>query len=114
MNENKLLGISKLIDKEKIKEAQIEVSRLGSEYYKNPEYLYIRGKLFYKNELYYAAIDTLLVASEFGENNKIYELLSEIYNIIGNAELSSKILDTNLRLPTVNTLKSKLSGIYRK
>ena len=114
MNENKLLGISKLIDKEKIKEAQIEVSRLGPEYYKNPEYLYIRGKLFYKNELYYAAIDTLLIASEFGENNKIYELLSEIYNIIGNAELSIKILDTNLRLPTINALKSEISGIYRK
>jgi len=86
----------------------------GKYHRENSEYLYIRGKLFYKSELYYPAIDTLLVALEFGENNKIYELLSEIYNIIGNKELSSKILDTNLKLTTVNMLKNELSGIYRK
>ena len=114
MNDNKLLKINELIKQKKFQEAQIEVSKLGPEYHKNSEYLYIRGKLFYKSELYYPAIDTLLVALEFGENNKIYELLSEIYNIIGNKELSSKILDTNLRLTTVNMLKNELSGIYRK
>ena len=62
MNDTKLLRINELIKQEKIQEAQIEVSKLGIEYHKDLEYLYIRGMLFYKSKLYYAAIDSLLIA----------------------------------------------------
>ena len=114
MKENKFVKVDKLIRERKIDEAQFELSKLGSEFYKNPEYLYLRGKIFYLNKLYYLAIDTLLIALEFEQNNKNYNLIAEIYDVLGNKELCKKLLDLNLRLVTVNSLKDELSGIYRK
>ena len=114
MKENKLVKVDKLIRERKIDEAQFELSKLGSEFYKNPEYLYLRGKIFYLNKLYYLAIDTLLIALEFEQNNKNYNLIAEIYDVLGNKELSKKLLDLNLRLMTANSLKDELTGIYRK
>ena len=109
-----LVKIDKLIEKKKIDEAQFELSKLGREFHKNPEYLYLRGKVFYLNKLYYIAIDTLLIALEFEKNDKIYNLIAEIYNVLGNKELSKKISNLNLRTSSVNSLKNEMSGIYRK
>ena len=114
MNENKLNIIEKLINDKKINEAQIELSKLSSVFFKNSEYLFLRSKIFYINKLYYIALDTLLIATEFEENEKVYNLISKIYNILGNKDLSKKIIDTNLRLETINSLKDELGGIYQK
>ncbi len=114
MNENKLDNIERLIKIKKINEAQIELSKLGTEFLKNPEYLYLRSQIFYVNKLYYIALDTLLIALEFEEKDKIYNLIAKIYNILGNKELYKKISNPNLRLGAINLLKSELSGIYRK
>ena len=114
MKENKLIKVDKLIKEKKIDEAQIELSKLGSKFYKNPEYLYLRSKIFYLNKLYYVAIDTLLIALEFEQSDKNYNLISEIYDVLGNKELSKKLLNSNSRLMVVNSLKDELSGIYRK
>tara|TARA_B100001013_G_scaffold114871_1_gene66087 strand:- start:323 stop:676 length:354 start_codon:yes stop_codon:yes gene_type:complete len=114
MNENKLDNIERLIKIKKINEAQIELSKLGTEFLKNPEYLYLRSQIFYVNKLYYIALDTLLIALEFEEKDKIYNLIAKIYNILGNKELYKKISNPNLRLEAVNSLKNELSGIYRK
>ena len=108
MKKNKLIKISKLIEEKKIDKAQLELSKLGSEFYKNHEYLYLRSKL------YYIAIDTLLIALEFERSDKNYNLISEIYDVLGNKELSQKLLDSNKRLMTVSFLKNEMSGIYRK
>ena len=114
MKENKLVKVEKLIREKKIDNAQLELSKLGPEFYKNPEYLYLRGKIFYLKKLYYIAIDTLLIALEFEQNNKNYNLIAEIYDVLGNKELSKKLLDLNLRLMAANSLKDELTGIYRK
>ena len=114
MKENKLTKIEKLIENKKIDEAQLELSKLGSGYHSHPDYLYLRSKVFYLNKLYYLAIDTLLIALEFEQKNEFYNLIAEIYNILGNRKLSEKLLDVNLRLTTINSLKDELSGIYRK
>jgi len=114
MKENKLINVDELIREKKIDEAQLELSKLGSKFYKNPEYLYLRGKIFYLKKLYYIAIDTLLIALEFDQNNKNYNLIAEIYDVLGNKELSKKLLNLNSRLMAVNSLKDELSGIYRK
>ena len=111
---NKLIKISKLIEEKEIDKAQLELSKLGSEFYKNHEYLYLRSKIFYLNKLYYIAIDTLLIALEFERSDKNYNLISEIYDVLGNKELSQKLLDSNKRLMTVSFLKDEMSGIYRK
>ena len=66
------------------------------------------------NKLYYLAIDTLLVALEFEQSDKFYDMLSKIYEEINNKELSKKLLDPNSRLKTTNLLKNELSGIFRK
>ena len=114
MNENKLDKIDRLIKIKQIEEAQVELSKLGPEFLKNSEYLYLRSKIFFLNKLYYLAIDTLLIALEFEKNDKNYKLISEIYNVLGNKELSSKFLDINLRSTAANFLKDEMSGIYRK
>ena len=114
MIENKLDNIERLIKIKKINEAQIELSKLGTEFLKNPEYLYLRSQIFYVNKLYYIALDTLLIALEFEEKDKIYNLIAKIYNILGNKEMYKKISNPNLRLEAVNSLKNELSGIYRK
>jgi len=114
MNQNILIEIDKLIQSKKIDEAQRELSKLGAEYHKNVEYLFLRSKIFHLNKLYYLAIDTLLIASEFEQKDKIYDLLSEIYKDLGNEELSKKLMDKNLRLEAVNSVKGVLTGIYRK
>ena len=114
MKENKFLEVERLIEEKKLHEAQIELTKMGSKFLENSEYLYLRSKIFYTNKLYYLAIDTLLIALEFEEKDKIYSLIAKIYNILGNKELCQKISNPNLRLETVNSLKSELSGIYRK
>ena len=110
----KLNKVEKLISKNKIDEAQLELSKLGQEFHKNPEYLYLRSKIFFSNKLYYIAIDTLLIALEFEQNDKFYDLIAEIFEAVDNKELSKKLLDSNLRLKAVNSLKDELSGIFRK
>ena len=114
MKENQLDKIEKLIEDKKIEEAQFELSKLGQKYNKNANYLYLRGKVFYLNKLYYAAIDALLIALEFEKNNKIYDLVAEIYGVLGNNELKEKILNLNSRMEAINSLKDQLTGIYRK
>ena len=111
MNENILEKVERLINLKKIDEAQFELSKLGSKFHKNSDYLYLRSKIFYINKLYYIALDTLLIATEFGENDKIYNLLAKIYNFLGNKELSKKIANSNLRSEAVNALKNELTGI---
>ena len=114
MIENILNKIEHLIKNKKINEAQLEISKLGPEFYKNIEYLYLRSKIFYINKLYYMALDALLIATEFGKNDKIYDLISKIYNILGNEELSEKVSDPNLRLQSIESLKKELTGISQK
>ena len=114
MKESKLDKIEIFINENKISEAQFELSKLGREYDKNPDYLFLRGKIFYLNKLYYAAIDALLIGLEFEENNKIYNLLAEIYAILGNNELKKKILDLDLRSEAIKSLKEQMSGMYKK
>ena len=111
MNNNILDKIDRLIKIKKINEAQRELSKLGPEFFKNTEYLYLRGKIFYISELYYLAIDTLLIALEFEKKDKIYDLIAEIYGILGNKELSKKIANANSRSQAVSSLKDELSGI---
>ena len=66
-------------------------------FYNDPEYLYLRSKIFFVNKLYYIAVDTLLIALEFEQSDKIYNLLAKIYNILGNKELSNSLSNLNLR-----------------
>ena len=84
MNDDRLEKIERLIKIKKINEAQLELSKLGEEFNKNSEYLYLRSKIFYINKLYYIALDTLLIAMEFEKKDKIYNLVAEIYDILGN------------------------------
>ena len=114
MNDYILNKINKLIKVKKIDEAQFELSKLGPEFHQNTEYLYLRSEIFFINKLYYLALDTLLVALEFEEKDKFYNLIAKIYNVLGNKDLSKKISDINLRVNTINLLKNELSGIYRK
>ena len=109
----KMQEIEKLINNNQLDQAQSELSKLGETFFKNAEYLYLRSKIFYLKKLYYIAIDTLLTASEFKKEDKIYNLISKIYKILGNDELSKKISDPNLRSQAIDTLKGELSGIYR-
>ena len=114
MSENKLDKVDRLIKIKKIDEAQLELSKLGQEFFKNPKYLYLRSKIFYINKLYYIALDTLLIALEFEQNDETYNLIAKIYNILGNKDLSKKISDLNLRIDAIDSLKNELSGTYRK
>jgi len=114
MNTNQLDNIEKLIENNNIQQAEMELSKLGPEFFKNTEYLYLRSKIFFINKLYYIAIDTLLIALEFGENNKIYNLLSNIYNALGNENLSKKIVNPDLRAEAIGLLKNELTGISQK
>jgi len=111
MSNSRLEKIEKLINIKKINEAQLELTKLGQEFNKNSYYLYLRGKVFYINKLYYIALDTLLIALEFEKIDKIYDLISELYDVLDNKELSQKIKDPNLREHAVNFLKDELSGI---
>ena len=114
MNQNILNKIDDLIKNKKIDQAQLEISKLGPEFHKNIEYLFLRSKIFYINKLYYQALDALLIATEFGEDEKIYDLISKIYKILGNEDLSKKISNPDTRLEAINTLKKEVTGISQK
>jgi len=114
MSNSVLNKIDFLIKSKKIDEAQLEISKLGSEFHKDIEYLYLRSKIFYINKLYYQALDTLLIATEFGESSKIYDLISKIYTILGNDDLSKKISNLDSRLQAIDSLKKELTGISQK
>ena len=114
MNKDIFTKITDLINNNEISKAQIELSKLHSNYQNNSEYLFLRSKIFYLNKLYYLAIDTLFIALEFEENDKIYLLLAEIYKILGNESLSKKISDKNHRYSAVNEIKDTMTGLFRK
>jgi len=114
MNESILNKIGDLIKDKKINQAQLEISKLGPEFHKNIEYLFLRSKIFYINKLYYQALDALLIATEFGEDGKLYDLISKIYKILGNEDLSKKISNPDTRLEAINTLKKEVTGISQK
>ena len=57
MKTEKLNYISKLIKDRKIDLAQIELSKLGPEFLKNSEYLYLRSEIFYIDD--FLARDTI-------------------------------------------------------
>ena len=114
MNDNRLSTIERLIKIKKINEAQSELSKLGPEFHKNTEYLYLRSKIFYINKLYYLALDTLLIATEFEEKDKVYNLIAKIYNFLGNKELGKKIANPSLRLEAIKSLKKEVTGISQK
>ena len=114
MSENKLDKIDELIKNKKINEAQLEISKLGPEFHKNVEYLYLRSKIFFNNKLYYMALDALLIATEFEEKDKIYDLIAEIYDVLGNKELSKKISNPDLRVQAIKSLKEEVTGISQK
>ena len=107
MNENILEKVERLINLKKIDEAQFELSKLGSKFHKNSDYLYLRSKIFYINKLYYLALDTLLIATEFEEKDKIYDFLE-------NKELSKKIANPDSRSEAINFLKKEVTGISQK
>ena len=110
----KMQEIDKLINNNQLNKAQLELSKLGEDFFKDTEYLYLRSKIFYIKKLYYIALDTLLIALEFEKKEKIYNLIAKIYDLLGNKQLSKKISESNLRLQAINSLKDELSGIYRK
>tara|TARA_Y100000590_G_C14907933_1_gene708978 strand:- start:99 stop:449 length:351 start_codon:yes stop_codon:yes gene_type:complete len=114
MNKDLLENIDRLIKLKKINEAQAELSKLGPDFLKNTEYLYLRAKIFFINKLYYIALDTLLIATEFDQKDKIYELISKIYKVLGNKELSKKISSIDSRFDAIKSLKSELTGISQK
>ena len=114
MNQSILNKIENLIKNNKINQAQLEISKLGPEYHKNIEYLFLRSKIFYINKLYYQALDALLIATEFGQDDKIYDFISKIYKILGNEDLSKKISNPDTRLKAINTLKKEVTGISQK
>ena len=114
IKENVLNKIEDLIKNKKIDQAQLEISKLGPEFHKNINYLFLRSKIFYMNKLYYQALDALLIATEFGEDNKIYDLISKIYKILGNEDLSKKVSNPDTRLKAINTLKKEVTGISQK
>lgn len=114
MNEIKLEKIEELIKTKKIDQAQFELSKLGPQFYKNTDYLYLRGKVFFINKLYYMALDALLIATEFDEKDKIYELIAKVYKTLGNKDLSKKISNKDLRLEAIKSLKKELTGISQK
>jgi len=114
MNINKLAEIERLIKLKEIKDAEIKLSKLGPEFFKNSEYLYLRAKIFFINKLYYIALDTLLIATEFENKNKIYDLIAKIYATIGNKDMSKKVSNPDLRFKTINLLKKELTGISQK
>lgn len=106
--------IHQLINNLQLEKAQFELSKFGNEFLKDPEYLMLRGKLLSKQKRLYLAIDTLLLALEFSENDLIFELLSQIYNELQNYDLSKKFLNKNQRLNTAKNLKKVLSGLNLK
>ena len=114
MSKIQLEKIDRLIKIKKINEAELELSKLGSEFFKDTEYLYLRSKIFFINKLYYMALDALLIATEFKANDKIYDLISKIYSILGNKELSKKISNSESRLEAINSLKREVTGISQK
>ena len=111
MDKSILNKIEDLIKDKKINQAQIEISKLGPEFHKDIEYLFLRSKIFYINKLYYQALDALLIATEFGQDDKIYDFISKIYKILGNEDLSKKIYNPDTRLKAINTLKKEVTGI---
>ena len=114
MSKIQLEKIDRLIKIKKINEAELELSKLGSQFFKDTEYLYLRSKIFFINKLYYMALDALLIATEFKANDKIYDLISKIYSILGNKELSKKISNSESRLEAINSLKREVTGISQK
>ena len=114
MKKEKFSEIEKAIDKKQLDKAHLELSKLGPEFLNDPDYLYLRGKIFYLNNLYYLAIDTLFIALEFDEKDKIFNLLSEIYKELGNESFSKKLKDVNLRRESVKEIKAFQTGAFRK
>ena len=93
MKENKLIKVEELIRGKKIDEAQLELSKLGSEFYKNSEYLYLRSKVFYLNNFGNHERDFTYVedtAEAFLKAMKANKTSGEIINIVNKIDKELK------------------------
>jgi len=110
-----LKNIEKFINNKEInkaREAFAKIEGLGDKnIFKDHNYLFLRAKLAYLEKLYYFAIDTLLIGLNFTTEKKFYDFLGDIYNEVGNVELSKKIKDPSIQQDAVENLKKILSGI---
>ena len=115
-----------IIDKKKFEEidnylnaadknlARKELTTISQTYQHDPDYLYLRAKLLKFDQNIYMSIDALIISLQIHQTEKSFNLLSELFSIIGNQEFSDKLKNKDLRSDTLKKLIELMPGIIWK
>ncbi len=80
----------------------------------DPDYLYLRAKLLKFDQNIYMAIDALIISLQIHQTEKSFNLLSELFLIIGNKEFADKLKNKDLQSDFLKKLVELMPGIIWK
>ena len=80
----------------------------------DPDYLYLRAKLLKFDQNIYMSIDALIISLQIHQTEKSFNLLSELFSIIGNQEFSGKLKNKDLQSDFLKKLVELMPGIIWK
>ena len=94
--------------------ARKELITISQTYQHDPDYLYLRARLLKFDQNIYMAIDALIISLQINQNEKSFNLLSELFSIIGNQEFSDKLKNKDLQSDFLKKLVELMPGIIWK
>ena len=94
--------------------ARKELIAISQTYQHDPDYLYLRARLLKSDQNIYMAIDALIISLQIHQTEKSFNLLSELFSIIGNQEFSDKLKNKDLQSDFLKKLVELMPGIIWK
>ena len=94
--------------------ARKELITISQTYQHDPDYLYLRARLLKFDQNIYMAIDALIISLQIHQSEKSFNLLSELFSIIGNQEFSDKLKNKDLQSDVLKKLVELMPGIIWK
>ena len=114
MNEKKFKQIEQLLNDKKLLEANKELSSFQLTHLKNSDFLYLKAKHIFLSGNIYLAVDTLFISLQYGLKESTFSLLSDLYKILGNNELSKKLINKNYRNEVLSDIGQIMPGLKIK
>jgi len=94
--------------------ARKELIAISPTYQHDPDYLYLRAKLLKFDQNIYMSIDALIISLQIHQTEKSFNLLSELFSIIGNQEFSDKLKNKDLQSDFLKKLVELMPEIIWK
>ena len=114
MNKKKFEKIDNYLNAADKNLARKELITISQTCQHDPDYLYLRAKLLKFDQNIYMSIDALIISLQIHQTEKSFNLLSELFSIIGNQEFADKLKNRDMQSDTLTKLIKFTPGIIWK